>query len=343
MKKNNRNYILHAGFAGVLFFCMIFFWIYPVSAKNEMTVIKNNGEYQYRYNEKYNGIEILKYKGKEERVSVPEKIDGKPVKIIGWYAFSRFTEKNESLKEVTLPKTVIVIRGGAFRECVKLEKAGLPSRLKELGEGVFAQCTSLQEIELPKTLTVIPKFLFSGSGLKEIVIPKNVRDIKSGAFETCWFLEKVTFQKGSRLERLESGAFAQCSELTCIHLPDSLSVIEDGVFEWCVRLKKVSVGRNSKLKEIEEMAFFECIMLEKVTIPKKVNYLGDYVFCGCEGLRQIIFKGRVPKMGKEVFEEIYPKAVFCVPVKYKTEYKKKLKKYDWFKETMRVKGVKQKI
>lgn len=178
--------------------------------------------------------------------------------------------------------------------------------------------------------------LFSGSGLKEIVIPKNVQYIKTSAFEMCQGLEKVTFQKGSRLKRLESGAFSQCSELTYIHLPDSLSVIEAGVFEWCVELKEVSAGKNSKLKEIGEIAFLECIRLEKVTIPKKVDYLDNYAFHGCEGLKQIIFKGRVPKMGKDIFEGICPEAVFRVPLKYKTEYRKKLKKYAWFKETMRV-------
>lgn len=334
---NKRNFVLQAGFVAALLFCILFFWVCPVSAGE----IKNNADYKYRYLEEDKGIEILKYKGTEERVTVPETIDGKPVKVIGWYAFNKkWTESNERLKEVRLPNTVTSIRGGAFRECVNLERIELPKKLKNIGEGAFARCKSLQEIELPETLTVISKYLFSDSGLKKITIPKNVRRIESGAFGMCRELEKVTFPKGSSLERLGDSAFEQCHSLTQIRLPDSLSVIEGGAFIWCVNLKEVSAGKRSALKGIGGMAFFECIRLEKVMIPKKVKSMGDYVFLGCESLKRIDFLGSVPQMGKSIFKGIDRNAVFCVPSKYKKEYRAKLKKYAWFQSTMKVRGVK---
>ena len=46
----------------------------------------------------------------------------------------------------------------------------------------------------------------------------------------------------------------------------------------------------------------------------------------------------VPKIGKNAFKNIYKKAVFTVPKKAKTKYKKKLTKTTGFvKKTMKVK------
>ena len=57
----------------------------------------------FDYKEFVNHIEITKYVGSKRSVTVPGEINGKPITIIGAYAFAY----NQSIKAVTLPDTVI--------------------------------------------------------------------------------------------------------------------------------------------------------------------------------------------------------------------------------------------
>jgi hypothetical protein len=65
---------------------------------------------------------------------------------------------------------------------------------------------------------------FCGSGLKSILIPSSVVILGKASFYECTSLESVTFESGSRLERIGESAFS-LSRLASIEIPASVTFI----------------------------------------------------------------------------------------------------------------------
>lgn len=94
----------------------------------------------YDYEEFFNRIEITKYYGKEKNVIIPPEINGKPITIIGEYAFAH----NHNIKIVTLPDTVKWIKKGAFLDCPSLENINLNIEgLRTVGREAVNWCGKL--------------------------------------------------------------------------------------------------------------------------------------------------------------------------------------------------------
>lgn len=94
----------------------------------------------YDYKEFVNHIEITKYVGNEKAVTVPTEINGKPITVIGAYAFAY----KRNIKAVTLPNTVTRLQKGAFAGCASLEVLKLNlDGLKSAGKEVVNWCGKL--------------------------------------------------------------------------------------------------------------------------------------------------------------------------------------------------------
>ncbi|MCI8483451.1 MAG: leucine-rich repeat protein [Lachnospiraceae bacterium] len=106
------------------------------------------------------GVSIAGYVGTETEITIPERIDGKPVYEIGNFAF----EYNSFISKVKIPDTMVCIGKGAFYSCKKLQEVQFfgSSQLQMLLEGAFFG-TTLREITLPKSLQAIQKDLFGGN------------------------------------------------------------------------------------------------------------------------------------------------------------------------------------
>ena len=104
------------------------------------------------------GVKILAYKGKEQVVTVPDTIGGKPVVSIGEYAFSPEKPRVltalkpylKSIVKVVLPSTVTRIENNAFEESISLEKIVIPPSLTFIGELAFKNCKELSLFEMPR-------------------------------------------------------------------------------------------------------------------------------------------------------------------------------------------------
>lgn len=97
------------------------------------------------------------------------------------------------------------------------------------------------------------------------IIVKNVRWIKSSAFENCRNVSTVTFDPSGQLQVQSIGdyAFRGCSSLKTITIPTS-------VYE---------MGRE---------VFYGCTSLESISISAGVSKIGSKMFAGCPNLKSVV-------------------------------------------------------
>ena len=77
---------------------------------------------------------IVKYRGRELNVTIPQTILGCPVKSIGQSAFQYCT----TLEDISLPDSVTQIGPHAFYACTALKDLDIPSSVTNIGSSVFA-------------------------------------------------------------------------------------------------------------------------------------------------------------------------------------------------------------
>lgn len=96
----------------------------------------------FDYNEYVDRIEITKYYGSQKTVVVPDEINGKPITIIGEYAFAY----NSNIKSITLPDSVKWLKKGAFFDCSRLSELNINlDNLNTAGREVVNWCGKLDK------------------------------------------------------------------------------------------------------------------------------------------------------------------------------------------------------
>ena len=224
-------------------------------------------------------VTITGYTGNEASVVIPNEIEEKPVTAIGDYAFCE-----SGLKNINIPAGVTTIGRSAFMECKSLSSVTFAegSRLSSIGDSAFYMTWSLTSIEIPDGVTGIGKYAFYESGLENINIPAGVTTIGMEAFEECFNLSGVTFEKDSKLTKIESGTFLGCYNLTSIEIPAGVTSIGIMAFYSCSDLTSVTFEEGSQLSSIREGAFYWCMGLTDITIPSGVTSIGSGAFNICE-------------------------------------------------------------
>lgn len=253
-------------------------------------------------------IEILEYAGKEENVTIPSEINGKPVISIGEKAFKH----SDSTVVVNIPNSVKYIGYQAFADCEKLQSVkGLG--VEKIYSEAFSGCSELEYVDFPNVIEIryfaffatgmdtvnFPKLeslgtkVFYRSGLREFSLGK-IKTIPEGTFSFCKNLTKIdlpdvttvdtdTFYECDlleyvnipKLQNIGSKGFYKCKSLTQINFPNLIE-IGNGAFEGDNKLQSVVWG--SKLKTIGDYAFKDCQELKKINIPDTVQKIGGYSF-----------------------------------------------------------------
>ncbi|CEM63023.1 leucine-rich repeat domain-containing protein [Treponema phagedenis] len=177
---------------------------------------------------------ITGYKGTPPvKLVIPDKIGKEKIIGIGKNAF----RGAESIQELKLPKTLVLIDNYAFilcrniksldlSRCGKLEKIGdgafsdcngigmlaLPANLAEMGEEVFAYCESIPDINLSKCteLKTIAIRAFFGCTNAIITLPKSIEAIGEDAFGNEMYMDS-----SNNAEDSESNSEGKVYNYTC--------------------------------------------------------------------------------------------------------------------------------
>lgn len=276
-----------------------------------------SGDFEYFKTE--NGVTVSAYLGNDREPTIPETIDGIPVKEIGMRAFMR----NETLKSVTLPSGIEVIGIGGFSACSTLESVSFNEGLREIGHSAFSMCDALSEVVLPNGVETISNEAFAlNDGLVKVVIGEGVKNWGSGIFQNNKSLSDVTLPADMKI--IPDGMFFANYALTEITLPAGIEVIGRSAFR---STKIESMVLPEGVRVIDGYAFEGTSKLASITIPETLEYIGEEAFestsiteitlpagfktfwgwsfnC-CYKLQRITFMGNAPEVMVSVDEDEY--------------------------------------
>ena len=238
------------------------------------------------------------YSGACSELTVPARIDGKPVVEI-----KGAPSKTAFVRTLRIPDTVLRIGGKAFRGIRTIEKVVFGGRDTVVESGAFFGCTGLTDRngcivvgevlhQCPQTgcvvvssgVKTIPKRIargkfpsFENYKMTSLIIPEGVTVIEEEAFSGQNNLESVIFP--STLREIGDEAFSECFRLRNVVLPDGIGRIGKKAFSDCYQLR--SFPFPPSLESIGEHAFDNCRNLH-VKAPNHVAEIGDYAFFNCD-------------------------------------------------------------
>lgn len=199
----------------------------------------------YRVQE--DGAVVVKCKRQNKKVSIPPSIivgnKTYVVKYIGSHAF----ENCERVVKISLPSTIVEIRGFAFENCKKLSEIVIPERVKSIESYAFLGCRSLTNINIPESTTFIGEGVFNScDSLMKIKV--NERNIVYDSREECNAIIKTkdnillagcagtVIPNG--IVKLDNWAFAGTG-ISKIFIPPTVDSLGSGVFDNCEKIEYI--------------------------------------------------------------------------------------------------------
>ena len=94
--------------------------------------------------------------------------------------------------------------------------------------------------------------------------------------------------------------FADCVNLTDVHLVEGVETIGVGAFSGCTKLKDINLPKT--LTTIYWSAFSGCGSLTKIEIPLSINNIHHAAFLECENLKDVYYNGSEKQWNEIVIE-----------------------------------------
>ena len=193
-------------------------------------------------------------------------------------------EDCSNLVKVTFEEGTEKIPSNIMLWCTGLKEIVIPESVTQIGDFAFSHCQNLIEINISNTITTIGAYAFSYTGIKEVFIPKNVKNISgNGCFGDSNNLVKVTFEEGT--EKIPANIMMYCYGLTEVNMPNTVTTIGWSAFGFCKKLTKINIPNG--VTKIDGAAFSNCTGLTEIKLPSTISSLGQRAFWECKGLTEI--------------------------------------------------------
>lgn len=199
---------------------------------------KTSGDYTYIVQDD-DTVKITAYGGDEKKVTIPSKISGKTVTVIGRYAFNSI----DSIESIVIPGTVetieqqgiygcpnlsvITVEKGkltnvlntSIENCRNLKTVNLPSNVEKIGN--FVQCISLENVNINTANTYLKNLngvIYSADGKTLIKYPQG----KKGE----------SFTVPSSVTHIAACAFYEVSTPVTVNIPLTVKTIDELAFAY---------------------------------------------------------------------------------------------------------------
>lgn len=169
-------------------------------------------------------------------------------------------------------RKVIGITDEVFSKCRNIEEVVFENGCEYIGNKVFDNCGHLERVRLPKTIKEIGEYAFSGTAIKEIILPPNVSTLGRGVFSYCKELKDVVISE--KLKVIPACAFSD-SGIEKIDIPNNIKVIEMSAFQNTL-IKEIELPQD--LQAIKMNAFRDCSSIQSVTIHSNTKTIENILY-----------------------------------------------------------------
>ncbi|MBQ5995561.1 MAG: leucine-rich repeat protein [Clostridia bacterium] len=161
---------------------------------------------------------VTRYKGNASDVTIPSKLDGYNVSVIGSNAFYGCS----SVISVTIPDSITKTEKDIFKNCKSLKNVIL--YYKQSIEGSHFIRDLVTNVVVVNGVTRIPEAAFEGyQSLASLTLPNTVTTIGAYAFDACGKLMSLTIPQS--VKKIDGSAFSGCDMLKGVYIPSSVETI----------------------------------------------------------------------------------------------------------------------
>lgn len=184
-----------------------------------------------------NTVQIVKYDGKKKNYTIPSKINGKAVTVIGSHAFSSCPD----LESLTIPGSVRDIHECAVAYCPKLKKITVKAgNLKALDSMDVYCCRNLKTVSLPENVSSFT-FLYDCTAVQTVSFNSKNPYYKSydGVVFSKDLETLVYYPPGktdahyvvpSKVREIHRTAFNNAKKLESVYIPKTVKEIGETAF-----------------------------------------------------------------------------------------------------------------
>ncbi len=208
----------------------------------------------------------------------------------------------ENIKNVTLPDTLTTIDEYALSNCDKITSLRIPASVTSIASNAFYKCTALESIYVDSLeawlnisfsssanpLCYAKNLYVGGELLTELVIPEEVTEIGSYAFESYKALTSVTLHGNMSVGYR---AFYNCDSIEKVNT-SSLS-------DW-LTVKFSSIESNPLY--YSGTLYVGDEILTNIVIPEDITAIGSYAFAGIKSVETVYIPETVTSFGSQMFE-----------------------------------------
>lgn len=211
---------------------------------------------------------------------------------------SEVFEYCKAMTSITLPDSLKTIGFAAFRHCESLTKLILPDGVETIDDEAFRGCFALTEIGLGHSLISLGNYVFGESGIKKVVLPKTVTEIKSCAFGSgANELEELIVEEGNPkfhsvdncVIEIDSKTLVGGCKTSVIPADGSVTAIGKQAFSSCGKLPAITIPEG--VTSIGESAFYHCASLATIDLPASLASVGKGAFSDCAALNTVNYAG----------------------------------------------------
>lgn len=282
----------------------------------------------------YNVPTLINYIGDDVDLTIPDNI-----KVIASDAF-----RETNIKTLVIPNTVIGMENGALLGANKLETLELASMFNMTLYNMFGEYYSydLSKSYLPETLKTVvldegieelnEEAFYKASSLKNIVIPKSIKNIAENVFSGCdfisvyyngttsdWVSDEITINDNPFVYAtniytynangdVEFNGKNYIAETTFV-VPDEMTIIPANRFNG-FKFEKVILPEG--VVEIEAAAFSNCNRLKEINFPSTLTTIGSTAFMNTK-LTKLDIPSTVTEIGEGAFANCTSLVVLNIP------------------------------
>ena len=151
---------------------------------------------------------------------------------------------------------------------------------------------------------VFDVLVFVSRDVKSVIVPSEIKEIRSFAFDECYHLKSVLFADDSELKSINRYAFYH-STIEYLQIPNNVEELKNG---WCccvAKLNKVSIsplntrfifngtdlifGKSNEKSTDFDVLVFAFRDIKRAIIPSSIQTISPFAFDECDNLKTIEF------------------------------------------------------